>query len=509
MASGPQPEARSLQPASSRLRRGEGRLFLLLLVAYGWLFVFFEKINNPNELVRIYAARALAEEHRWSIGARTRAGDTGILRDWGYVNDKALVCDDARLSPPACEGRLYAAKAPGASAVAAPVLLVMGWFGPLQKTSCVFVLRWMLIILPTLVFWILLRRYLLDSGIAEEVALACTLAGALGSLSLTYGQMFAGHQLAALALGAAYLSGFWKCRPFQVGFFCAAAVAFEYPSAPAAVILIASFVWAGKLRHLRGVLLGALPWALLVAQFHWSAFGAPWSTPYRHLENPAFVQDLAPGFMGISIPSAERVYGSLFAPYLGLFFWAPWIALALRPRRNVPFAIIAYYLVFQITHALWRSGWVVGPRYLTPLVPFAAISAAMFLRDRPRLFPLFRGLAVAGIVATGLASAVCQGFPLEVQNPLREVVWPLLSHGWIPRNPLQWIGVPGLWSALPYFAVLAIAIAVLLRRGRLALAVALAVVAAQWLAPAIPDRGAARFLASVWSPDPPPGATPF
>ena len=493
-----------------RLRRGEGRLFLLLLVAYGWLFVFFEKINNPNELVRIYAARALVEEHGWSIGRRTRLGDKGpVMQEWGYVNDKALVCDDPRRSPPACEGRLYAAKAPGASALAAPVLLVLRWFGPLQKTSCVFVLRWLLVILPTLFFWILLRRYLLEVGIGEEVALACTLAGALGSLSLTYGQMFAGHQLAALALGAAYLSGFWKCRPFQVGFFCAAAVALEYPSAPAAVILIAAFVRRNQLRDLRGVVLGALPWVLLVAQFHGSAFGAPWSTPYSHLENPGFVRDLAPGLMGISIPSAERFYGSLFAPWLGLFFWAPWIVFALRPRRNVPFAIIAYYLVFQITHALWRSGWTVGPRYITPLVPFAAIAAALFLRDRPRLFPLFRGLAVAGIAATGLASAVCQGFPLEVENPLREVVWPLLSHGWIPRNPLQSLGVPGLWSALPYFAALGVAAVALLRRNRIAYAVAALAIGIQWLAPPSAERSAAHFLASVWEPHPPPGAREF
>ena len=493
-----------------QLRRGEGRLFLLLLVAYGWLFVFFEKINNPNELVRIYAARALVEEHTWSIGRRTRAGDAGpVLRDWGYVNDKALVCDNPGLTPPGCEGRLYAAKAPGASALAAPVLLVLRWFGPLQKTTCVFVLRWLLVILPTLLFWMALRRYLLDLGSTEEVALACTLAGALGSLSLTYGQMFAGHQLAALALGAAYLSGFWKCRPYWVGFFCAAAVAFEYPAAPAAVILIAAFVWPGKLRYLRGIVPGALPWALLVTQFHWSAFGAPWSTPYSHLENPAFVRDLAPGFLGISLPDFERFYGSLFAPWLGLLFWAPWIVFALRPRRNVPFAIIAYYLVFQITHALWRSGWVVGPRYITPLVPFAAISAALLLRERPRLLPWFCGLAAAGIAATGLASAVCQGFPLEVQNPLREVVWPLLSHGWIPRNPLQALGVPGLWSALPWLAAMASAIAALLKRNRISYAVAALVIALQWLAPRSPDRGAAHFLASVWEPQPPPGASDF
>ena len=103
-----------------RMRRGEGRLLLLLLVGYGWLFVFFERINNPNELVRVYAVRALVEELTWSIGLREqRSGrfvDTGrIQADWGYVNDKALVCDDPRARPPACAGRLFAAKAPAST----------------------------------------------------------------------------------------------------------------------------------------------------------------------------------------------------------------------------------------------------------------------------------------------------------------------------------------------------------------------------------------------------------
>ncbi len=502
------------------LRRGEGRLLALLLVGYGWLFVFFERINNPNELVRVYAARALVESGTWSIGTREIRGawfvDTGpIQQDWGYVNDKALVCDDPAARPPRCTGRLFAAKAPGASLLGAPVLAALSIFGPLTKTACVFALRWIWGIVPSIALWLLLRRWMLDAGVPERAALVCTLAGALGSLSLTYGQMFAGHQMAAVALGLAFLCAFWReFRPFWFGFFCALAVALEYPSAPAAAILAA----AALLRHRRGLLrvaLGALPWALVLAQFHWSAFGAPWSTPYTHLENPGFVRDIAPGILGISLPSAERFYGSLFAPWLGLFFWAPWTALALagpwRLRRSdlVPFAVVVYYLVFQITHALWRSGWTVGPRYVTGLVPFAAIGVALLLREAPRLLPLAGGLGAAGIAATGLASAVCQGFPLEVVNPLREVVAPLLGHGYVPRNPLQLLHVGGLWSALPYFAVLAISIALLLRRSAVAILVAAAVAAAQWTAPSSGHRGAVRFLAAQWDPNPPPGARPF
>jgi hypothetical protein len=370
--------------------------------------------------------------------------------------------------------------------------------------------------------------------------------------------VFAGHQLAAVALGAAFLAAFWpgRERPFALGFACAAAVCLEYPAAPAAAILAAAWLRQRPSVHSVGrAFAGALLPALALAHFHTAAFGSPWATPYGHLENPEFVKDLAPGFMGISVPTPERIYGSLFAPWLGLFYWAPWTAFvlaapfSLRRGRELggdaaatggatptataiatapptatalatarlhagraACAVIAYYLLFQITHALWRSGWVVGPRYITPIVPFAAIAIAMALHERPRWLPWFCGAAIAGIGATGLASAVCQGFPLEVINPLREVVWPLLSHGYMPRNPLQLAGVPGLWSALPYFAALLAAVALLLRLSPSwpkSLALAAALTLAQWLPPALDGRDAVHYLASIWDPNPPPGAKPF
>src|SRR2546425_12423541 len=106
------------------------------------------------------------------------------------------------------------------------------------------------------------------------------------------------------------------------------------------------------------------------------------------------------------------------------------------------------------------------------------------IRRPPRstLFPyttLFRsrGLGAAAVATTGLASAVCQGFPLEVINPLREVVGPLFAHGYVPRNLLQLLGVPGLWSALPYFVALAAAIALIIQRSAEAIAIAAALIA--------------------------------
>jgi hypothetical protein len=617
--------------------REEPLLLLLLVLAYGWLFVFFPRLNNPNELSRLYMARALAEHGTYVIGVRRAQPGAGfadsgpIYSEWGYVNDKALVCDDARERPPGCAGKLYTAKAPGASLLAAPLIAAANrlWHAAVSRaptrSELIFLLRWILVIAPSILLWVFLRRFLLRAGVEPALARVAVLAGACGSLSLTYGQMFAGHQLGSLALAAAFLTAFWPRsgaaspgappagaasgagstgtgstgagstsarRALALGACAGASVLFEYPCAPAALLVLAG--WVAFTRPARAAIvaaaLGASLPLLLLAHFHTVAFGAPWRTPYGHLENPGFVRDLAPGFLGISPPTWERVQGSLLSPFLGLFYWAPWtllalpaaaavargaLALAIPGRRTEPdgrpasgafrtlierdpplgaaltaSAVVAYELFFQITHALWRSGWTVGPRYIAPIVPFAAALIALALqrlrggvRARRFAIALFGGSAAAGIGATGLASSVCQGFPLEVYNPLVEVVWPLLSHGYSAPNLLQRFGVPGLWSALPYFLALFAAAAACIAaaaaarlhpestdsasaapgggpwaddpRGRWAGVAALVFAlftVAQWtaVAGAAPEhRGAARFLAESWDPTPPLGSSPL
>lgn len=552
-------------------------LALLLLVGYGWLFVFFERLNNPNELVRVYMARAIVEQHTYAIGRRVAQGggrfaDTGpIYSNWGYVNDKAIVCDDPRAKPPSCAGTLYAVKAPATTLLGLPVVAIMRalWSRPPTRTEYVFALRWLVIILPTVLLWLCVRRFLRAAGAGEPAALAVALAGAFGSLSLTYGQLYAGHNLAAVALGFAFMAAFWprespgvehpasgtlsgpSLRPslgsplglsgdaFVVGLGTALALCAEYPAGPASLLLGLGWI-AARRPGPRAVLYAALGAAgplLLLAHFQHAAFGSIFATPYAHQENEQFVRDLAKGPLGISMPDGERLFGSLFSPFLGLFYWAPWTILiffaAFRLRRSLPgltaCAVVAYYLVFQITHAFWRSGWVVGPRYITPMIPLLALAVGLaFATLRPLARPLalgvLGGLGAAAVSATGLASAVCQGFPEDVFNPLREIVGPLLAHGYIPRNPLQLLGVPGLWSAIPYFAALALAIALLLtaplrldpklparRLGAfVGVALAASIVLIQWTAMSEPPHaGAVRYLASIWEPNPPPGATPF
>lgn len=562
------------------LPRHWSRLLLALLaIGYAYLFPWSEATNNPNENVRLYMVRALAEHGTYAIGQRTalgppaRAGqgpahggyvDRGPVYDsWGYVNDKALTCDDGG-KPPDCTGRLYAAKAPGMGFLGVPPLWTLNhvWHllgrAPPSKPLIVWWLRFCCVVLPSIVAWLWLARHLVATLARPRLGLAVVLVAAFGSLSLTYGQMFAGHQTSGLALlwsFAAIVRAGREPRPWQVvqaGFAAALAALIEFPTGPAAVILLLwLLVRRRRAQDLGWLALGALLPVAALAHFDTVAFGAPWHLPYGHLENPGFVQDIAPGVFGISVPNAEKTVGSLLSPFTGLYFWAPWMVLAWlgfagvrrspvvpgpspidrRGEALVASLICLYFLYFQCSHSLWRGGWVVGPRYITAMVPFAAIAVARGLDSlTPRAFRAASlALAVSGAVAitvTGLATSVSQGFPFEIVNPLPEAVAPLLQNGWVAQNPLMHLGIPGPWSALPWFLALAVAIvwAVLLlepeplRRQswplRLAgvafvLAVAGLGIAGLWhVGPGrtpLTDRSV-RFLMSVWTPPHPPGA---
>ena len=57
-----------------------------------------------------------------------------------------------------------------AALLGAPVLAALRIFGPLRKTPAVFALRWIWAILPSIAFWILLRRWMLDAGVPDGAA---------------------------------------------------------------------------------------------------------------------------------------------------------------------------------------------------------------------------------------------------------------------------------------------------------------------------------------------------
>ena len=75
----------------------------LCCAAYLVASPYFERLNNPNENVRVWATRAIVAHHVLNID--------DVEREWGWVNDKAKN-----------EHHVYSGKAPGASFAGVPVL---------------------------------------------------------------------------------------------------------------------------------------------------------------------------------------------------------------------------------------------------------------------------------------------------------------------------------------------------------------------------------------------------
>ncbi len=462
-------------------------LLAALFVPYLYLFPHLGAANNPNENVRLYMTKALVDHATFAIGWREPVApgakafrDVGSVHaEYGYVNDRALVCTDPALKPPDCAGPLYAAKAPGTSLLGVPVYAALKpLFAALDhapsKIGWLFWLRLFCVIVPVLLMLVGFERLL--RGPVPDLHLRASLVIGLGWATTVYGYagMFAGHSLAAAALfggfyaihGLGPRAAFgWRpaLRAAAAGFCTGYAVITEYPSLVGALLLAGYVLWRVRSARLCACFVaGALPAGALGAWFHQAAFGAVWRTPYGSLENLGFVQDIAPGFMGIHAPNLEAFAGSLFAPFNGLFFFSPWSVLAIpalvglawwrRPALGAVLAVVALalaataavfvtpwavlalplvvllarvilrpvaaepgpagsglaalvflgYVLFVSAHSLWRGGWTVGPRYIVMAAPFTALLVALAVGRWARRAPFATRTLLSGLVVASV-----------------------------------------------------------------------------------------------------------
>ena len=206
----------------------------LCCAAYLIASPYFERLNNPNENVRVWATRAIVANHVLNIDA--------VEREWGYVNDKAKN-----------EHHVYSGKAPGASFVGVPVLWVQTKLRqlvgspPPGKHATTFWLRLFVVKLPLCAFLLLFAGYagrVTGSAWARDAAVVAL---GMGTILYPYGNLFVGHALAA----AAAFSGFMLVdeaaddapartvapRMAAAGLLAGLTVAFEYQAALVSVAL--------------------------------------------------------------------------------------------------------------------------------------------------------------------------------------------------------------------------------------------------------------------------------
>ena len=413
---------------------------LLIVVALGllWPFPYFNSpsrhgsINNPNEMIRVYAVAALVEAGDWSID--------GPLKKWGWVDDKAER-----------DGKMYSSKAPGTTLIGAPIYgLVHMITGPLEKITLTWLLRVSTGVPCLLLLLLLLRREVLRLGGDEDLADALVLGMGLGSMLYAYALLFTGHLQAALFAFGAWHYGRRRDRRGLILFgLCAAATpAMEYPHALIILPLGLRFLFAeGRglsilLRRSAWGLAGGLVPIGLTCWAQGEMFGRFWRTGYSFLENQSYKTLHAEGFFGLHLPQPARLANALFAADIGLFFFCPVLLLGLlawmrgwrksKGDAGWVLALFALEFLFITAHAGWRGGWSVGPRYILPTVPFLALGLC-WVPDKRRW--LLAGLLGLGLFTAGLPSAIYPHLSDIFSNPWNSFLLPALRSGWVSYQP--------------------------------------------------------------------------
>jgi hypothetical protein len=510
--------------------------WFLVAAAYLMVSPYYEALNNPNENVRVWATRAIVEHHVLDID--------GVMREWGYVNDKAKNAH-----------HVYSSKAPGVSFLGVPVLFaetelrkLCGWPAP-GKREATFWLRLMTVKLPMLGFLWLFGRYVerkTRSGLARDLLLVAL---GLGTMLYPYGGMFVGHALAAAAVFSAFillddrrvdwpgLEEAQDARPSGVkvaaaGFLAALAVTLEYQAILVALALAVYLL----IRNRRAILpfsVGALPPAVALGAYHTALFGRPWTLPYANIENPVFAQTAhKAGFDGLSLPHLEAFPAFLISPAYGLFAFSPVLILGLGgalflvargPRREavLTLAIAASMFLFIAGMSNWRAGWCVGPRYIATVAPFLLLP---LIQLWPRLArhtagsAAIVGLAIPSVLLNVVSGALYPHYPEQFDNPVFDLAFPLVSAGFTPYG-LGWaLGLRGGWAMAPLALVVVGALALVAsggdprpRRAAAHLALALGIaglfllpLSAYGRAPRVEEGHATAIVRAMW--DPPRGA---
>jgi hypothetical protein len=539
------------------------RFPLAVLLAYAWLFPWLPELRSPNELSRLYQARAIADDHSLSVNAQLeRRGPLGDLS--------------------AREGRQYPNKAPGVSLLGAPVYAAVralrGGAEQVSDRAGIFFLRLVLCMVPGAIAAELLRR-ILEKRVAPASALAGATVFALSVPMWPYSTLLMSHGPTTAALvGAWYalerasvplspreraevraedardpvpLSSREKARDpvplslreragvrvgpsgwfFLSGFLAGLAVLLEYTSA-LMLLPLAAYGLAGSRRKPRAAALlaaGALPPLLALALYHQAAFGHPFDTGYRHLLNPTFTAWMGRGFMGLSRPSLPALGAAFLGPARGLFFFSPFFLLALpglaflwgRDRALALFsgAALVLYGLFAASFPAEAWGWTVGPRHLAPLTAFlvpAALEAEERLRARG-LGVVAAALALLSVGTAALVMATGPYLPEELTNPVHQLGVPLAALGLHAHDLLGMaLHSASPWTLAPWVALVALLAArasrAFLPHGRVSLRLsslggAVALASVLFLAGGLlggPDRfeGTRQFMVQRWEPVP-------
>ena len=416
-------------------------------------------IAQPNALSRLYLTEVMIEDGRLDLLPAMKRH--GLIYDFAWRD------------------RPFSDKAPGSSLLAIPAYLLMRVFRPLETVDvwALMASARLIVLVPLSLFSSLFvfRRILRAIGVSEHIGLVAAIGLSVGTIVLTYSQVYFGHMLAGAfllmslerlvdvrALGARASPAVRRRAALWAGAAAGIAGLVEYQAIVASAALVI-FGWATLDRRAAGwMIVGALPMALALGAYNWRCFGAPWSLSYQFIAFDRLRAAHAPGFVGLTWPKLDALVGVLVSRHRGLVFWsplvllAPWGLVVLGKRDRALAALIGgtclYYVLFVSASSVWEAGWALGPRLLVPMFPLAAIGAAVALEraaQRPLALPPALATVFFGMALVPIASAVLPGQAATFRSPLGDFHRPLLSCGLLPMNLGHHLGLEGAATLLP------------------------------------------------------------
>jgi 4-amino-4-deoxy-L-arabinose transferase-like glycosyltransferase len=483
----------------ARERRIALLIFLVLLCCYGY---FFPRWAEWNQNSRMDLTLAIVEQGTIQIDDYFE--NTGDYAEYG--------------------GHIYTDKAPGTSFLGAPVYFAFklladtppmraalrrvggsqalaatlkeGGTGLLEQkvyfAAALYATTFFTVAFPSALLGALLFLFMgrLLCSLLSRSALA--LAYGLGTIAFPYSTVFYGHQIAtALLFFAFYLLFCIRQREMSnrwlwiVGGLMGLAVLIEFPAlVPLITLSLYAFWFLERKWEIVRLVLGGVPFALILGWYNAAAFGSPFSSSYRYLGR--FPQISNTGFLGFSWPSLEALWGVTFSPYRGLFVLSPFLLLVIpgfwhlvrsrkwRAEGLLWLIIILAQLALVSAWYDWFGGFAIGPRNLLNVLPFFMLPVAFYVQawqKRPLQRGLVWGLVVVSFILVWIASVSGQEFaPYATTNPfpLVDFFWPKLRNGEITRNLGMVVGLSSWYSLLPLILVIGVALWIVWRQQPLA-----------------------------------------
>ncbi len=430
-------------------------LFVLLFLSYA----YFYQAGGWNQNSRFALVRAITND--WSLRIDPYQRNTG---------DKAIF-----------EGHYYSDKAPGLSLLAAPIveparLVFMAAGGDPETFEGLALLSYLATALTVglVTAWagVVLYDVALSLGSLQGGALFAAMALGLATPMWWLATTFIGHALSASCLVFSFAAA---CRihadrqpandsvnGWIIGLGAGWATVSEFPAAIPAVLFAAwtatSAMRLGRdraRRILTALACGAGATAGVLMIYQYACFGSPFHLAYSSEEG---FEGLQQGFFGITLPTAHALQQVLFSEFRGLLPLSPLMIVApvgllmyreARTPAAIAFVVALFYILLNASYHYWEGGWSLGPRHLSPALPFLCLGLApLWSRGgrggRAVLLALWLVSAGVSLVAV---STMPQP-PANVSRPMRDLVWPAFRAGDLALNTQTFVHYaidPGQW----------------------------------------------------------------